>query len=190
MTITIRAATPDDAEAIARVRIDCWRTTYRGLIPDAYLDAMRLEESTALWHRVLTAAPNTTSVFVADADGDVVGFAAGNLLAEPRHGLNAELSAVYLRRDHQREGTGRRLVCAVALAERAHGAAGLIVWVIAGNQGARAFYERLGGTLLVEQPFEWDGMPLVEAGYGFQDLDALLAACADASGNATGRTVH
>ncbi len=30
---SIRRATPRDAEAIARVRIDGWRTTYRGLIP-------------------------------------------------------------------------------------------------------------------------------------------------------------
>ena len=58
-------------------------------------------------------------------------------------------------------------MAAVARAQRAHGATGLIVWVIAGNKGARAFYESLGATLLVEQPFEWDGMPLVEAGYGF-----------------------
>jgi len=46
--------------------------------------------------------------------------------------------------------------------------------VIAGNKLARAFYEQLGGALLVEQPFEWDGMPLVEAGYGFADIDALI----------------
>jgi hypothetical protein len=52
------------------------------------------------------------------------------------------------------------------------------VWVIAGNKGARAFYEQLGAALQVEQPFEWDGMPLVEAGYTFTDLDALLEAAA------------
>ena len=53
----------------------------------------------------------------------------------------------------------------------------MIVWVIAANKPARAFYESLGGVLLVEQPFEWDGIPLVEAGYGFADLDALIDAC-------------
>ena len=177
MAIAIRRATAQDAPAIARVRIDSWRATYRGLIPDAYLDAMRVEESTEIWNRVLTAGANTTSVFVAESDGEVVGFAAGNMLAESRHDLNAELSAVYLRPGHQRAGIGRRLVSAVARAQRAHGANGLIVWVIAENKGARAFYERLGAALLVEQPFEWDGMPLTEAGYGFRDIDALLAAC-------------
>jgi hypothetical protein len=55
----------------------------------------------------------------------------------------------------------------------------MIVWVIAGNKGGRAFYEALGGELVVEQPFAWDGMDLVEAGYVFRDLAALLAACAE-----------
>jgi GNAT superfamily N-acetyltransferase len=189
MAIAIRPATADDAPAIARVRVESWSTTYRGLIPDAYLDAMELDASIEMWNRVLTAGPNTTSVFVAENDGDVVGFAAGNMLKEPRHDLDAELSAVYLRREFHHAGIGRRLVCAVARAQRTHGASGLIVWVIAGNKGARAFYERLGATLLAEQPFEWDGMDLVEAGYGFRDIDALVAAC-EARAPAPGSTLH
>ena len=182
MTIAIRRATPQDAPAIADVRIASWRHTYRGLIPDSYLDGMQLEHSIALWDRVLTAGKNNTSVFVAENDGVVVGFAAGNMLAEPRYELDAEVSAAYVRREFQRAGIGRRLVAAVAAAQREHGAHGLIVWVIAGNKGARAFYEGLGATLLVEQPFEWEGMPLVEAGYGFADIDALIEAAAVAPG--------
>ena len=178
MTIVVRRATPQDAPAIAAVRIASWRITYRGLIPDAYLDGMQLEQSIALWDRVLNAGKNDTSVFVADNDGVVVGFAAGNMLSEPRYELDAELSAVYVQREFQHVGLGRRLVAAVARAQREHGARGLIVWVIAGNKGARAFYEQLGAALLVEQPFEWDGMPLVEAGYGFADIDALIEATA------------
>jgi GNAT superfamily N-acetyltransferase len=189
MTIAIRRAAPQDANAIAQVRIDSWRTTYRGLVPDAYLDAMQLGASVEMWSRVLNAADASASVFVAENDGSIVGFAAGNLLKEPRYGLNAELSAVYLRREFQRAGLGRRLVCAVAEAARGHGAAGMIVWIISGNRAARAFCERLGATLLVEQPFEWDGVPLTEAGYAFTDIDALVAACKAVSGTA-GQAMH
>lgn len=189
MTITIRQATAGDAAAIAHVRIDAWRTTYRGIVPDAYLDAMDVETSTQMWTRVLTAAATTASVFVAEKDDEIVGFAAANRLKEPKHGFDAELSAIYLRRDHQRAGVGRRLVRATAEAQRANGANGLIVWVIAANKGARRFYESLGGALVVEQEFEWDGIPLTEAGYGFRDIDALLAAC-DALSGPEGCTVH
>jgi GNAT superfamily N-acetyltransferase len=175
--IEIRRATVDDAPAIAQVRIDGWRTTYRGLIPDDYLDGMELQASIDLWNRVLGAQSTTANVFVATRDGEVVGFAAGNALPDPKHGADAELTAVYLRRDMQRSGIGHRLVAAVVAAQRAHGARAMIVWTIAGNKGARAFYENLGGELVVEQPFVWDGMDLVEAGYVWRDLAALAAAC-------------
>jgi GNAT superfamily N-acetyltransferase len=158
----VRRAQPEDAAAIAQVRVDSWRTTYKGMIPDAYLAAMKVDASAAMWERVLTAGANTTSTFVADDAGEVVGFASGLMLAERKFDLDAELSAIYLRQDRQRTGTGRRLLCA-------------------GNKAARAFYEVLGAELLVEQPFQWDGMDLVEAGYGWRDLDALSAACSGAT---------
>jgi len=189
MTLTIRPASADDARAIARVRIETWRTAYRGLVPDAYLDAMDVDQSAGLWQRVLDADAAHASVFVAVQAGEVSGFAAANRLAEPRHGLDAELSAVYVRREFQRTGIGRRLVLAAARAQQATGATGLIVWSIAGNKPARAFYEALGGTLIVEQGFEWDGVPLTEAGYGFTDLDALIAACERFDGSQA-NTVH
>jgi GNAT superfamily N-acetyltransferase len=174
--IDIRPASAADARSIAQVRIDSWRTTYRGLIPDAYLDAMEVDASVAMWERVLSAQDTPVSVFVASHDGEVVGFAAGNALKEARHGADAEITAVYLRREYQHAGIGRRLLAAVVDAQRRHGATAMIVWVIAGNKNARRFYEELGGELVIEQPFQWDGMDLVEAGYVFRDLPALAAA--------------
>ncbi len=144
----VRVAAPADAAAIARVRVDAWRSTYRGMIPDAYLDGMSVAESEAHWRRILQAAPGRFSVFVAVEGYEVVGFAAGHVLDPPKLGCDA-----------------------------GHGATALLTWVIAGNRPARAFYEALGAELLVEQPFQWDGIDLVEAGYGFRDLDRLVAAC-------------
>jgi ribosomal protein S18 acetylase RimI-like enzyme len=177
----IRRATPGDARAIAEVRVEAWRRTYRGMIPDAYLDAMRVEASEAHWQRILGAAPATAAIFVGTADTAVTGFAAGLLLAEPRFGLDAELTALYVLPAHQRTGIGHGLVREVVAALCAAGATGLLTWVIAQNRGARKFYEGLGAELLAEQPFEWDGMDLVEAGYGWRDLAALAAACGSAS---------
>ena len=199
--ITIRRATADDAESIARVRIEGWRRSYKGLVPQRSLDAMSVPASLPLWQRVLAAAGDVASVFVAEGEGatgrperappprgeaseagvggivrSVVGFAAGNRLDEPKLGFDAELTAIYLAHEVQRRGLGRRLVGTIAAERATHGATGMIAWVLAGNLGARRFYEALGAELLVEQPFEWDGMPLVEAGYGWRDLGALVAA--------------
>jgi GNAT superfamily N-acetyltransferase len=173
--VVIRPATAADAAAIAQLRIDAWRATYRGMMPDAYLDAMNLSDSAAFWERILGAGSPLASVYVAVEGDRIVGFAAANRRDPPKLGFDAELSAIYLVADRKRQGIGRRLVATVAAAQRGRGATGLLTWVIAKNQAARSFYESLGGELLLEQPFQWDGIDLVEAGYGFRDLDRLAA---------------
>lgn len=177
----IRVARPEDAGAIARLRVDAWRATYRGMMPDAYLDALSVDDSTGFWRRILEAASPKVSVYVAEEAGGIVGFASSNLRDPPKLGFGAELSAIYLRFDRLRQGLGRRLLAAIAAAERSKGADGLVVFVIAGNRGARAFYENMGAELLLEQPFEWDGIPLVEAAYAWRDLGALIASGGGAS---------
>ncbi|HEX2529864.1 MAG TPA: GNAT family N-acetyltransferase, partial [Burkholderiaceae bacterium] len=155
----IRRAIAQDAAAIAAVRMESWRVTYRGIMPDAYLASMNLDESTAIWSRILSMQSDNATVFVVERtgrDGEIIGFAAGKALEEPKFGLNAELVAIHLRPDAQRMGFGRRLVDVITEAHQSHGATGLLVWVIAANTAARRFYEKLGAELLVERPFTWD----------------------------------
>jgi len=175
--VTLRPATVEDADGIARVRVQSWRVTYRGIFPDAFLDEMDVEEAAADWERILMAPAGGTSVFVAEREGEVVAFAAGKMLDDEKFGINAELAAIYVRPSAKREGIGRRLLRMVADAHQGKGANGLLVWVLAKNEIARQFFEDLGAELLVEQPYVWDELELVEAGYGWRDLDALIDAC-------------
>jgi ribosomal protein S18 acetylase RimI-like enzyme len=173
----VRPATLQDAPAIAKVRVDSWRATYRGMIPDAYLDGMSLEDSTTLWERIMSApAGSNRSVFVAESQAGVIGFAAGMLLGEEKLGFDSELTGIYLQPQAQRQGLGQRLVKAVAQDCAARDASGMLVWVISANKMARQFYEKLNGELLVEQPFTWDGLDLHEAGYGWRNLAGLIQA--------------
>jgi len=40
MRLVIREATVEDSAEIARVQVDTWRTTYRGIVPQSFLDEM------------------------------------------------------------------------------------------------------------------------------------------------------
>lgn len=176
--VSLRRATVADAEAIAAVRVESWQTTYRGMIPDTYLDQMRIEDSFLHWKQILEALPaagDRVCVYVAESEGHIIGFASGMLLPEPKLGMRAELTAIYLRPSWQRSGIGRRLLQKVARTLQAQGADNLLVWVISGNAIARNFYEDLGATLLHEQAFTWDGVDLKEVGYGWRDLSVLMA---------------
>jgi hypothetical protein len=58
--MSIRAAMLSDARSIAEVHVDAWKSTYRGLVPDAYLDPLNYSDSTERWRRILVPRPGTT----------------------------------------------------------------------------------------------------------------------------------
>jgi hypothetical protein len=70
----IRAATVADAESISVVHVRAWQIGYRGLMPDAVLDAIDPAARAARWRDTLTDLPPGNVVYVA-ADGDrIIGF--------------------------------------------------------------------------------------------------------------------
>lgn len=180
--IQLRRATVADAEALAAIRIEGWRTAYRGMIPDSYLDEMSLDENLLHWRAILQALPakqDSLCVYVAVTDEEVVGFVSAMKLSEAKLNKDAEINAIYIRPQYQRCGIGKRMLHKAARSLKEMGCHSCVIWVIEGNHPARHFYEEMGGTVLHTQEFNWDGLDLVEVGYGWDDLE-LMQASADA----------
>ncbi len=71
----VRAASVDDAGAVAAVHVRSWQGAYRGLIPDAYLDALSVPRRREVWSRILAEAHlPRTGAFVLQEGLDVIGF--------------------------------------------------------------------------------------------------------------------
>lgn len=168
----IRSARVDDAQAIARVQVDTWRTTYAGIVPDEYLANLDYARSATRWAQTLAAPERKSRLFVAEEEGAVVGFACGGPLREPLPGYDGELYAIYVLKAHQDRGIGRTLVAAVAGDLLSRGYGSLVIWVLQDNP-SRGFYEALGGQVIAEKGIEIGGATLIEAGYGWPDLASL-----------------
>jgi len=176
--IQLRRATVDDAEAIAAIRIEGWRTTYRGMIPDSYLAEMDLNENVLHWRTILQALPvkeDSLCVYVAVSEDEIVGFVSAMKLPEAKLDNDGEINAIYIRPQWQRCGIGKRMLHKAARSLQAMGCTSCVIWVIDGNSQARNFYEELGGEILIEQDFSWDGLDLTEVGYGWSDLNVMMA---------------
>jgi GNAT superfamily N-acetyltransferase len=169
----IRSAQLEDAAAIARVHVDSWRTTYRGLVSDTYLDGMSIEDYEVRWRRMLNDYAVANHTYVATIADEIVGFASGGRERDQDAIYTGELYAIYLLEEHQRRGLGRRLVDAVVrrLLELEHSS--MLVWVLAMNP-ARVFYESLGGAFVRSREIEIGGSTFEEAGYGWLDIRPLL----------------
>ncbi len=176
--IQLRRATVTDAEAIAAIRIEGWRTTYRGMIPDSYLNEMDMNENVLHWRTILQALPvkeDSLCVYVAVSEDEIVGFVSAMKLSEPKLDRDGEINAIYIRPQWQRCGIGKRMLHKAARSLQAMGCTSCVIWVIDGNSQARNFYEELGGEILIEQDFSWDGLDLTEVGYGWNDLSVMMA---------------
>lgn len=174
-TVIVREATCDDAAGVARVHVESWRTTYRGIMPDTVLDSLTPEQRLPNWQRRLCGGPNGDFVFVAERfSGEVIGFASGGAEREGTPGYESELQAIYLLEAAQGLGIGGRLFHAIA--ERLHraGMRSMLLWVLAENTPARGFYERIGGEYVQTKTFEIGGAMLDEVAYGWPDLEGLV----------------
>lgn len=135
----IRPALPADARAIAEVQVQSWRSAYRELLPQGFLDALSVEKRQAMWAQSL--AKGAPSLLVAEVDDRIVGFSAfGTCRDSGAASTDHELWAIYLASSHWSTGAGRRLWLTSRAAMAARGAARITLWVLAGNQRAIRFY--------------------------------------------------
>lgn len=164
MQIDIRRATPQDAASLAAVEVTSWRTAYRGLMPDAFLDRLSEAEKTTAWQQNLLkhGVSGLKRVLVAVSNAGVVGFVRVGPIGDV-----GEIGLVYLLYvlpEYWGRGVGTALMRAAMDDLRDLGMCAAELWVLRENQRARAFYEGLGWCR--------DGRTTTEE-YGGVELEAL-----------------
>jgi ribosomal protein S18 acetylase RimI-like enzyme len=142
--MNIRQATIDDADTLAKLHIDSWRTAYRGLVPDSHLDGLDYKRRSQLFQKSLEC--NAEKTYLAEGDGKVFGFITLGPCRDSDVDQNTtgEIWGIYLAPEHWRKGIGTSL-CRYGedlLRERNYRSVKL--WVFAGNPQAIRFYETMG----------------------------------------------
>lgn len=153
--IVIRDGAATDAEAVAALHAESWRTTYAGFLPPEALGDGLAEERRELWAIRLTVdygePANTPLLLIAEADGEPVGFA--YLVPEPDG--RVLLDNLHVRPDLTGRGIGALLLREALARTRS---APLYLEVLAANTRAVAFYEREGGVRTDERDCELPGV--------------------------------
>lgn len=173
--LLIRRGVIDDANEASRMHADTWRTSYRGLVPDALLDGLSPSRWENGWRRGFESLDPTRVVHVAEIAGRIVGFAGGGR-ARPcgPAGYSGEVYALYVHPAQQGRGIGRRLLTAAAEGLVERGLVPIVIWTLFDNPRSRGFYESRGGIVVGEKREAFDGYVLHEVGYGWTDPAPLL----------------
>ncbi|WP_461223968.1 GNAT family N-acetyltransferase [Lacticaseibacillus suihuaensis] len=128
------ACPSDDFTAVAAVYWQTWRTSYRNLVPAAYLASL----TPATWH------PETrieTTLLAKTAAGRIVGVCAYGPARRPARAGQGEVYSLYVLPEFQGQGLGRRLLQG-ALARLTQPICYLVV--LAANHGAQHLYADCG----------------------------------------------
>jgi GNAT superfamily N-acetyltransferase len=172
----IREATMADVAAIARVHVDSWRTTYKGLLPDDYLANLTYERREALWRRILSKPPGQDMVYMAEEPASgIVGFVSGGPERSGDPVYTGEVYAIYLLERWQGQGIGRQLLVTLVRQLVQRGLTSLLIWVMADNP-SRRFYEALGGRPVRKRLEMTGGVEVVDVAYGWLDARVLIGA--------------
>jgi GNAT superfamily N-acetyltransferase len=162
--LLIREATVDEAPTIAKLHASSWQATYRGIMPDHYLNNEALDERIDYWTtRMRTPGPFDRLVVIAEYDGNAAGFASAEREADSQCGLllnNLHVSPAY----HGR-GMGKSLVEAIERWARGLGETQLYLYVFEDNRQAISFYERQGWRYSGREVHEMVGTPITARRY-------------------------
>lgn len=139
--LTIRPARVADAREMARVIVQSWRETYRGVVPDRILDDPGFEDArTRFWTAALTEERyRANRIAVAERDGRLVGVAMSGPVDEPESAWTRQLYVLYVVATELGSGAGPALFDAVIRPGES-----VVLWVADPNPRAQAFYRRQG----------------------------------------------
>ncbi|WP_108669063.1 GNAT family N-acetyltransferase [Peribacillus acanthi] len=168
----IRKAKLSDAQGIAKVHVDCWRTTYKNIIPNEFLDNLSYDQRKDLWIRNISNEQNY--VFVAENDeGLIIGFADGGKRETNKVDHSGDLTSIYVLQESQGIGIGRQLVQQLFSKLDELGYKTIFVEVLEDNK-SRFFYESLGAEWLRTEKIKIAGAELNLLVYEWKDIRSAL----------------
>ncbi|WP_306421198.1 GNAT family N-acetyltransferase [Robertmurraya sp. DFI.2.37] len=168
----IREAALSDAEGIAKVHVDSWRTTYKGIVSDVFLEQLSYKKRTKSWIENIQRLDNYVVVAEND-DGQIVGFADGGKRESNLIEHSGDLTAIYILEEYQGKGIGKKLVGKLSEHFKKLGYKKIFVEVLEDNK-SRLFYEKLGAQYCETTKITIQGDELNLAIYKWENINSLL----------------
>lgn len=170
----IRKARFEDAEQIAEVHVDSWKSTYADLINEKDMSNITYENRQALWETILKMPKEGQPALVVEDDRKrIVGFISGGKERTKRFGYDGEIYAIYLLTDYQRKGLGSMLLHAFAEKMKTEGYSSILVWVLTENP-SNQFYLDYGAKQIEKEETTIGSGTYQETAYVWEDIDQLL----------------
>ena len=147
--IIIRNAETEDVRQIAEILVEDWQKAYRGIMDDAFLDAMNADQ------RYEIEVKRYEKYIVAANGREILGYAWLETMDDET--ADCEVIALYVRYAERNKGIGKLLMEHAVRSFKEAGRKKMIVWCLKENYESRKFYEKVGGKEFQTGSHNWGG---------------------------------
>ena len=128
----------DDRLEVSRIYEESWKSAYRGIVPQAYLDGI----AAGLWAENLDQGGRQSLLL--EESGRLIGTSCVSPSRWPDYPDFGEVVALYLLPEYMGRGYGKALLAAAVETLAGRGYRDILLWVLEENRRARTFYEKHG----------------------------------------------
>lgn len=139
----IRLNRLEDQKGMAKIKVDSWQNTYKGIIEQEYLDNLNYDIQESKYIDSFDEYKNTVLVAEHNDTKEIIGYACFS--TEENEFADCELISLYLSPKETKKGIGTCLFREVIKELKKYNKKTMILWCIKENKNAIKFYEKLGG---------------------------------------------
>lgn len=163
--LIIRNAIVDDIEEVARLHVNSWYETYKGIISQNYLENMKNNINKRIER--MKNEFNLRTMIIAELNGEIVGFSEfvfSNKFSIDLD-IDCELCGLYIKNGYKNLGLGTKIFDYVINLFKEQNKKKMGLWCVKENIQAISFYQKKGGILTKEKTFTIENQEYSEVAF-------------------------
>ncbi len=172
MKIEIKKPDIQNVAEIIKVNIDTWKTTYRSIVSDEYLDSLNCHDEKRI-ERSIKQIQENNPYLIALVNGKIVGMLTYGKSRADKHKESGEINAIYVLKEYQGNGIGKKLFLEAVNYLVKDSFDSMIIGCLEGNP-SNNFYIKMGGKLEYKTECIIGEKNYIENMFYFNNINALL----------------
>ena len=147
-----------------RDRVNGWKTAYKGIIDDEFLNSMNIEERIEKREKDY----DQNGFIVAEKNKEIVGFCRyvdNNSFSSHMIDIDCEIQALYVKPTLKNNGIGTKLFQYVTNEFKSKNKTKMIIWCLKDNEPSKKFYKKMGGETKKEIEIKIGNKKYCEVGF-------------------------
>lgn len=163
----IRKATRQDSNIIANLIISGWKTAYKGLIDNNFLNNMPEDSIKYRWSKVIKNENNNDIVYVYEENNKILGVIRFGDPVDTDSKFDSEVLALYVEPKLKGNGIGTKLLNFAKEYFIKNNKTKMVIWCLNNNIPSMKFYEKRGGKSFGTRKAVINNIELEEVGFEY-----------------------